>query len=520
MLIDLCKFLSLPEDVLIEIICACDVEDVVRLSMTCKRLREICFLRPIWLSLLQDLDVTRAPDVSLHSLPDSMSIAELYRKAITAVRNFRAWRTPGALRFQQELSLSIDPMTLVGEGRETEGFERIDPRLLPGCRHALLENHGRLELWSLFPRARMWTATPSREADCIAFDFEIVDDGDVMMIAVLFLNVETGCFAQVYRFEFKTWEEQLVGQYSLPMVFLFRLMIRKDLVMIHMPHSVQVTLWNWRTGAILLLNFTNNEGRRTNARAALISDQHLVVVLHLGALTLISIPIDTFAEDWTDGYQSVQGKDITFTHCSQSNPDPVPRLETDIDASTHRKHALRIRLVDPPGDDEEEPYILALHAFTPAWQRDLAEGMNTLTEIYVVAYDNLTNKTKKSLLSYRAQLSRMPTDSRSDSSALREVNNGEWRLRLVQQSRAPASKLPWNSQSISNAGTMFSLTDKFNCYTLFSSTPQPTNVLPVFPDIIPENVEADPTVINVEPTSGALAVGTPGFLRVLQVRRV
>ena len=66
---------------------------------------------------------------------------------------------------------------------------------------------------------------------------------------------------------------------------------------------------------------------------------------------------------------------------------------------------------------------------------------------------------------------------------------------------------------------MFSLTDKFNCYTLFSSTPQPTNELPVFPDIIPENVNADPTVINVEPTSGALAVGTPGLLRVLQVRK-
>ena len=47
------------------------------------------------------------------------------------------------------------------------------------------------------------------------------------------------------------------------MVFLFRLMIRKDLVMIHMPHSVQVTLWNWRTGAVLLLNFINSEVCRT-----------------------------------------------------------------------------------------------------------------------------------------------------------------------------------------------------------------------------------------------------------------
>ena len=78
---------------------------------------------------------------------------------------------------------------------------------------------------------------------------------------------------------------------------------------------------------------------------------------------------------------------------------------------------------------------------------------------------------------------------------------------------------PWNSQSISNAGTMFSLTDKFNCYTLFSSLPQPTNVLPVVPDIIPEGIEADPTVVNVEPTSGALAVGTPGLLKILRIKQ-
>ena len=121
-----------------------------------------------------------------------MPAEELHKRTITAVRNSRAWRTPGALRFEQEISLSIDPLTLVGEDGGTGGFERIDPRLLPGGRHALLENHGRLELWSLVPRARMWTAAPSREADCIAFDFEVIEGGDAMMIAALFLNVATG----------------------------------------------------------------------------------------------------------------------------------------------------------------------------------------------------------------------------------------------------------------------------------------------------------------------------------------
>lgn len=206
-----CRLLSLPEEVLIEIICSCAVEDVVRLSMvrlslsgsvlrsliwfcqTCKDLQEICFLRPIWMALIQDLDINQAPDISSHRLPDSFSTEELYRTAITAVRSSRAWRTPGALRFGQDVALRVDPRELIADDLEgPQPSERIDPRLLPGGRHALLENHGRLELWSLFPRARMWMAHPSREADCIAFDFDVVDAGNALMIAALFLNVETG----------------------------------------------------------------------------------------------------------------------------------------------------------------------------------------------------------------------------------------------------------------------------------------------------------------------------------------
>ena len=88
------------------------------------------------------------------------------------------------------------------------------------------------------------------------------------MVSVLLICCLVGCkqidlrslsFVQVYKVEFKTWEDELLRQYALPMVFFFRLMIRGDLVMIHMSHSVQITLLNWRTGSVLLLNFTNNE---------------------------------------------------------------------------------------------------------------------------------------------------------------------------------------------------------------------------------------------------------------------
>ena len=44
MLTNQCKLLDLPEDVLLEVICACDVEDVVRLGMVRVSFYQVCFV--------------------------------------------------------------------------------------------------------------------------------------------------------------------------------------------------------------------------------------------------------------------------------------------------------------------------------------------------------------------------------------------------------------------------------------------------------------------------------------------
>lgn len=144
------------------------------------------------MSLLQDLDVTQAPDINIHSSIRSLSTIDLQDKSITAVRNSHLWRTPGCLRLRQAQSLQTTPLENIQIEEEEEGNERIDPLLLPGGKHALVENQGQLELWSLVPRARIWNAVPSRVGDCIAFDFEVVDSGNSVMIAALFLNVAIG----------------------------------------------------------------------------------------------------------------------------------------------------------------------------------------------------------------------------------------------------------------------------------------------------------------------------------------
>ena len=151
-------------------------------------------MRPIWLSLIQTLDATQAPNIKAHCPPDTLPTEVLHEKVLQAVRTSHSWRTPGKLRAVEKASLNISPRaTLDSDGVDDVG--NIDPMLLPDERHMLVENRGRLELWSIDPRARAWTVEPGREGDCISFDYEMVDGGRAMMVAALFLNVARGWYA-------------------------------------------------------------------------------------------------------------------------------------------------------------------------------------------------------------------------------------------------------------------------------------------------------------------------------------
>lgn len=185
----------------------------------------------------------------------------------------------------------------------------------------------------------------------------------------------------------------------------------------------------------------------------------------------------------------------------------------------------------PPFGVEEGPWVLALHAFKPTWKEEDAP-----IEIYVVAYGRTgivgaDQRRHNRFLSYRVQLS----------------NRGQPFLRVEEATSAPASNLPWNPHSISNAGRMFALRDVFAAYaTLFPRT-QPVgivdyhNMLPdgLTPDVGEEADNAEeaqqqegPEAVNVtedgwvfvmpeiaisavEPWSGAAVIGVPGLVRII-----
>lgn len=210
---------------------------------------------------------------------------------------------------------------------------------------------------------------------------------------------------------------------------------------------------------------------------------------------------------WTCSDELPEGIDIVFTHSTKSEPDPTPRQGIDFDSPHNPNHVLRLRLAEVSTGQREEPYVLGLHAYSPVWTDSSSEPMPT--EIFVAAYDNIQSPKEKSLLSYRIQLSRTELGGSMKLKPISAVENDKWRLSLVNKTRAPAARLPWNARSMSNAGTMFSMQERLYCYTLFSEQEQPTNMLP-----LPTSA-----TVTVEPTSGNIACATSdGVVKIFQLR--
>lgn len=248
----------------------------------------------------------------------------------------------------------------------------------------------------------------------------------------------------------------------------------------------------------------------------MIAEQHLFVILNIGSFSLISIPLASFKEDWivTEDVSRLRPIDINLTRSSPINPDPVD--------DNMLPGLLRLTLAKPilPSDG---PWLLTMHSFTPQW-KDPTE--KAVTEIYVVAHVKGSDS-KKYLLSYRLQLSQVSdTDSSraedmqniSNEGFRQQVSGSGWRLRLVSRNRANIEIIPMNSRSISNAGRMFYLHDTFQCFTLFTDEPQPSNQLPVSLFVAPRDDtgnQIDNTVVIVEPMSGDVAVGTPDMFQTL-----
>ncbi|KAH8116474.1 hypothetical protein DFH11DRAFT_1506350 [Phellopilus nigrolimitatus] len=506
------NLLGLPNELIHEVLSHCtSPRDVFNITRTCKNLQGICKSRQIWLSLLQNLDVTQAPDITPYDYLENFSTEEISSKVVRAVRLAYNMQINGALCYVQEKSLSINPhIPHVLESNATN-VKRIGPQLLPGGNHAFLVNRGKLELWSFDPTActPVWVAEkPGVPSVCSAFDFELVQDGEALNVAAAF-STRSGKIIRVYEFDFRSQEgkfmfERSIRDYSFP-----QLVVRGDIVMAIFQGSGRIFLLNWKIQGVIVLDYipVSHPSHPLNSVAVLV-DHHIVIASKFGTrhLKLAAISLSSLDGQWSTHSQWWKWKCIAYSskiaHANDGEDQGVACL----------------RLSDVPLDMDDNgmpggkgPWLLAMHAFTPAWRKRTDPNVPVPGEIFVVAHHELSDKSHQ-LLSYRVKLSAHTVDVARRETAASDII---WNLSLVTRGCSEVPVKPMGI-SISNTGHMFMLHDGFVlCCQLFCSGKQPANKLSIHADIL-KDPKLCPTVMTVEPVTGALVIRTPGSLRVAQ----
>ena len=145
----------------------------------------------MWVSLLNNLDITQAPELLSHETIESVSTTDLRTKVLRAAHLDHSWRVETNLTAKETAAVVVKPRLMPDEYEE-DATGRLEPQILPGGRFVLIENRGRLELWSVDPAACVWIAPYPREGrlDCISFAFDLQNNDTELVIAAAFIDVE------------------------------------------------------------------------------------------------------------------------------------------------------------------------------------------------------------------------------------------------------------------------------------------------------------------------------------------
>ena len=139
-----------------------------------------CRDKLLWLQLLRRLDVIEAPDLPPGEQIRCLTALDLRRKVIGAVKASYDWRNKGHISVSRSAELRVRPAD------EVDPDKGVKPRLLPGGREVLMENCGRLELWSMVSKERLWASPVCQDRDCITFEFQLSDDQKTLNIVDVF----------------------------------------------------------------------------------------------------------------------------------------------------------------------------------------------------------------------------------------------------------------------------------------------------------------------------------------------
>lgn len=181
---------------------------------------------------------------------NELSSTRLKEIVLDAKHRKRAWTT------DQDLELEHIELFKVPSERPW----RINPRLLPGCKHVLLDYRGRLELWSVESKARIWSASAAEPHHvCVAFDFDVVDGGEKVNFAGWFEKDDGLLYVRVFTYDFRNGNGSLVMQRDLNARFIWKLAIRGRLLMVHMPNACHIFVVDIQTQSTVIVDYSSLE---------------------------------------------------------------------------------------------------------------------------------------------------------------------------------------------------------------------------------------------------------------------
>ncbi|KAH8111095.1 hypothetical protein DFH11DRAFT_1859790 [Phellopilus nigrolimitatus] len=339
------------------------------------------------------------------------------------------------------------------------------PRLLPGGRYALLVNRRDLQLWSLEHSTCVWVAEPPHTynlRNCDTFDFELLQDGKVLIIAAGFSN-PTSRSVYVYKFDFESRKGTCVFKCGIPYSSAPpQLMVRGKLVMSFVSRGNQINLFNWKKSEAVILDY-----HHVNPLMTLVEDHHIVTALRVGTsdIMLAAISVSSLDGKWTNVQirNWTEWRHAVYSFSRENGAENRGVLCLKLPRGNGRHMMLELHSI------LGMHRMLGMHAFTPAWYPKTKTENTDTAEIFVAAYEILEDKTAY-LVSYRVQLSRQKAVATSDIA---------WHLSLIAQDRAAMTTIPQPSlygsvYNISNSGRMFSrIGPEVHCHQLFCKDQQP-----------------------------------------------
>ncbi|KAF8062437.1 hypothetical protein FPV67DRAFT_271095 [Lyophyllum atratum] len=170
----------LVEDILLKILCSCDIATVLTCSLANRTLHSLSTSKHVWLALLSDLYRRGFIDLFPERRLEDLSTHELLELAKRTVHGPNTWLTPDESPPVVAREIILKPNIRNGPGNLTWYNE---PQLLPGGQFILFQHEGALECRSTADDRLIWEYKSSwSRADVVRYSADMVDDGESVVI--------------------------------------------------------------------------------------------------------------------------------------------------------------------------------------------------------------------------------------------------------------------------------------------------------------------------------------------------